>query len=256
MMPFHISSFQDLFDNHKYITLKNYLYNYRLRKRAIEKILRKEDLVLALEIGSGISPVVTITDRIVYTDVSFSAIRTLKRNQQKGWYVVADAIHLPFKRTSFSHVIASEVLEHLREDHKALREMAAVLKPSGQLIITFPHRHFYFALDDRFVQHFRRYELHEMSTRLQDVGLTPVLVKKVLGPLEKVTMIVIVGCIRTVQKFRSQDTLSSEGRERFEILVPFFKWVNRFYAGIAWLDAKIMPQVFSTVLLMKIEKKR
>jgi Methylase involved in ubiquinone/menaquinone biosynthesis len=256
MMPAHANRFDDLFDNKKYITLKNYLYNYRLRKRAIEKALSGEDMVLTLEVGSGISPVVTITDRIVYTDISFSAIRTLKKNQQKGWYVVADAINLPFKRASFSHVIASEVLEHLREDHKALREMAAVVKPSGQLIITFPHRHFYFALDDRFVQHFRRYELNEMLTRLQDAGLTPVLVKKVLGPLEKVTMIVIVGCICTVQKFRSQNALSSEGRERFEILVPFFKWVNRFYAGIAWLDAKIMPQVFSTVLLMKIEKKR
>jgi hypothetical protein len=64
------------------------------------------------------------------------------------------------------------------------------------------------------------------------------------------------GCIRTVQKFRSQNALSSERREQFGILVPFFKWVNRLYAGIAWLDAKIMPQVFSTVLLMKIEKKR
>jgi hypothetical protein len=64
MMPAHANRFDDLFDNHKYITLKNYLYNYRLRKWAIEKILRNEDLVLTLEIGSGISLVVTITNGV------------------------------------------------------------------------------------------------------------------------------------------------------------------------------------------------
>jgi len=126
----------------KYITLKNYLYNYRLRKRAIEKALSGEDMILTLEVGSGISPVVTITDRIVYTDISFSAIRYTEKNQQQGWYVVADAINLPFKRTSF---FSCDCLRGFRAPagrSQSFREMAAVVKPSGQLIITFPHRHF------------------------------------------------------------------------------------------------------------------
>jgi hypothetical protein len=54
MMPAHTNRFDDLFDNKKYITLKNYLYNYRLRKRAIEKALSGEDMILTLEVGSGI----------------------------------------------------------------------------------------------------------------------------------------------------------------------------------------------------------
>jgi ubiquinone/menaquinone biosynthesis C-methylase UbiE len=44
-------------------------------------------------------------------------------------YVVADAMNLPFEDHSFSHVISSEVLEHLKDDEKALMEIARVIKP-------------------------------------------------------------------------------------------------------------------------------
>ena len=256
MMPSHANRFEDLFDNRKYITLKNYLYNYRLRKRAIEKVLSSKDMILTLEVGSGISPVVTITDRIVYTDISFSAVRMLRQNQQRGWYVVADAMNLPFKQNCFSHVIASEVLEHLPDDHRALQEMAAVLQRSGHLIITFPHRQCYFTLDDRFVHHFRRYELHEISKVLEESGLYPIVVKKVLGPLEKFTMMMTVGSVNLVRKFRSQNAISSEGWQWLDIFMPIFKWANRFYAVMIWLDARIMPQNFSSVLLIKAEKRK
>ena len=83
-------------------------------------------------------------------------------------------MHLPFKSGAFSHTVCSEVLEHLRNDQQALKEMARVLKSSGGFIVTFPHRKCYFANDDCFVEHFRHYELHEMQDRLTGVGLRPV----------------------------------------------------------------------------------
>ena len=113
--------FQDFFEEDKYIVLKNYLYNYLLRKRAIEKNIRPEMIKLALEVGSGISPVMTKTHRVVYSDLSFSALQILKRTCGNGWHVVADNMNLPFKPSVFSHTICSEVLEHLKDDHKALK---------------------------------------------------------------------------------------------------------------------------------------
>ncbi|MFH1079343.1 MAG: class I SAM-dependent methyltransferase [Pseudomonadota bacterium] len=217
-------------------------------------MLCREDMGLTLEVGSGLSPVATITDRIVYTDLSFSAVRRLRQNERKGWYIVADATHLPFKKTSFSHVIASEVLEHLPDDSMALREMAAVMKRSGRLIITFPHRRVYFALDDRFVHHFRRYDLHEMSEKLAAAGLYPVVVKKVLGPLEKVTMMAMVGAVHLVRKLGLQTTVAGKEPRGLVIMALFFKWANRFYAGLVWLEALIMPRNLSSVLLIMAEK--
>ncbi len=43
-------NFQDLFKEDRYVVLKNYLYNYILRKRAVKKSLLKE--VPGLDIGS------------------------------------------------------------------------------------------------------------------------------------------------------------------------------------------------------------
>ena len=249
--------FETFFESVRYIALKNYLYNYLLRKRAVEKALGSANKMMILEVGSGISPMVTINDRVVYTDLSFAAVKMLRNIRQKGWYVVADAVNLPFKRMSFSHVIASEVLEHLSDDHKALEEMAAVLvERLGQLIVTFPHRRFYFACDDTYVGHYRRYELDELSNALQKFGLSTVSVKKVLGPLEKVTMMTTVGCIRMARMSEYKKFVSVDRSRWLEMLVPFFRCFNRLYAILVWLDARIIPRSLASVLLIKAEKAR
>lgn len=246
--------FDAFFDSERYIALKNHLYNYRLRKRAVERALSDEAMTMALEVGSGISPVLTITERIVYTDLSFSAINMLRQSRQKGWYVVADAMHLPFKEGSFSHVVASEVLEHLPDDTKALQEMAAVLKRYGRLIVTIPHRRSYFANDDVYVGHHRRYEIDEISNDLETAGLHAVAVRKVLGPLEKATMMASVRCLSYIEN-QGCVVPSEGGIGRSKAFVSLFRWINRLYAVLARIDAAIMPRCLSSVLLIKAEKR-
>ena len=246
--------FQDFFEDVKYVTLKNYLYNYLLRKRAVEKAMKNEEKEVVLEIGSGISPVLASWERIVYSDLSFSALRTLRRLLGNGYYVVADGMNLPFKAHAFSHVISSEVLEHLTDDHKALREIACVTKPGGSLVVTFPHRRLYFANDDRFVNHYRRYELHEMAARLKEVGLCPVFVCKVLGPLEKITMIIVTGCVAILQRVEGKEETHLQRSKLPDVVIKLFKWTNRIYAVLARIDAGVMPRALSTVLLIKAVK--
>jgi len=173
----------------------------------------------------------------------------------KGMYVVADGMQLPFRSGSFSHVISSEVLEHLEDDRKALNEIARVIKPFGSFIVTFPHRRFYFAKDDRFVNHFRRYELAEMEERLKNVKLYPIFVQKVLGPLEKMTMYISISVFSIIQRFHKSSIKNSRSSGQMVIISFIFKWINRLYAGLVWLDAIIMPRALSTVLLIKAVKK-
>jgi SAM-dependent methyltransferase len=52
--------------------------------------------------------------------------------------VVADATAMPFPSGSFDRVIAAEVLEHVRADQAALRELARVLRPGGLAAVTVP----------------------------------------------------------------------------------------------------------------------
>ncbi len=253
MASVNTNRFQDFFENEKYVTLKNHLYNYLLRKRAVEKAMRDEEKELVLETGSGISPVLTSWEDVVYTDISASALDMLMKIHGKGQYIVADAMNLPFKDQSFSHVISSEVLEHLKDDRKALLNIARVTKPNGVLIVTFPHRHFYFSHDDRFVEHYRRYEISEMVSLLKEAGFYPVYIRKVLGPLEKITMLIVTTCASIFQEF-TRKRHRKKTRAELRWLAGLFKWCNKLYAGLAWLDAMIMPRALSTVLLIKAKK--
>jgi SAM-dependent methyltransferase len=235
--------FEDFFADKGYIGLKNSLYNYLLRKSAIQKQLRHQTPRLILEAGSGMSPVVTDTDRIVYSDISLSALKILKSFLGKGFYVVADAAALPFKKEAFSHIVCSEVLEHLEDDRKALQEFSRVASSSAVLILTVPHRKAYYSNDDYFVSHVRRYELAEILEKSEQAGFNSVCMEKVLGPLEKITMMLAVfffSLLKTSQHSEISETVSVLAR-----------WANRIYALLAYLDAKIMPIRMSSVIMMK-----
>ena len=52
--------------------------------------------------------------------------------------VVGDARELPYPDGTFDCVIASEILEHVPEDDRAIAELVRVLKPGGSLAITVP----------------------------------------------------------------------------------------------------------------------
>ncbi len=192
------------------------------------------------------------SDRIVYSEISFPALRTLRRREAAGHYVVADAGSLPFKSGSFSQVICSEVLEHLPDDRQALKQIRSVLKPGGALILTFPHRRSYFAGDDRFVSHFRRYDLGDMVANLAAAGLEAAGTQKVLGPLEKITMLSVISLIPLFDRLRKRRSARKHKQGVLpESLVMLFGWLNRLYCFLVWLDARLAPQCLSSVLLIR-----
>lgn len=53
-----------------------------------------------------------------------------------------DIHHLGFASESFDRVVMSEILEHLADDERALREVWRVMKPGAILALTVPHRHY------------------------------------------------------------------------------------------------------------------
>ena len=248
--------FEEFFEDGTYHLLKNHLYNYIIRQEAVNKALEMEPVDRVLEIGSGISPMLTNRDRVVYSDLSLTAMQRLKSAQEDGCYVVADCTRLPFRQGVFSHTICSEVLEHIEDDFGAILEMSRVLYPSGVLIITFPHGKYYFAIDDHLVNHRRRYNLEEIQKKLDAGGFTPTTTWKILGPLEKVTMMSAAGCYLLIRELLNAwpgaDKKRPATKRKFRnLMVTLFKWTNRGYATLIRLDARVMPRCLSAVLLMK-----
>ncbi len=249
--------FEDFFNDRFYVSLKNSLYNYRLRRRAVRKCVHFYQDGLILEVGSGLSPMLGENRQVVYSDLSFSALKSLRQMQGGSLCVGADALSLPFRTGAFSTVVCSEVIEHMPDDLAALREMARVMTDEGTLILTFPHRRAYFAIDDRFVRHFRRYELAEIEKKLGDAGLEIAETRKVLGPLEKITMIIVVFFVSRglrVAKKNKNDKVKVLFIEK--IVAPLFMLLNLFYCLLAGIDAWIFPRKLASVILVMAQKRR
>jgi ubiquinone/menaquinone biosynthesis C-methylase UbiE len=245
--------FEDFFRNKTYLSLKNHLYNYRIRKKAVARELASIHHERILEIGCGISPLTKGADSIVYLDISPVAFLNLKA-VHCGRFATADAACLPFREGVFDTVICSEVLEHLHDDLKAIEESARVLRRGGSLLLTFPHQDFYFSADDRFVGHYRRYRLEVMDAMIKGAGLYPQVVRKILGPMEKILMLAAVGMFRLWPQ-RPGSIANSERSGMGKTVVGIFKMVNVLLAAIVGIDARIVPRYFSTVLLIRAVKR-
>jgi SAM-dependent methyltransferase len=250
--------FEDFFMEDKYVAIKNHLYNYQLRRRAINGRIGDAPDDMILEVGSGLSPIVIGRDKIIYSELSFRALQTLKRlNNDQGHYVVADGTRLPFKDDAVDRIVCSEVLEHVERDDLALEEIGRVLKPEGIAYVTVPCQPFYFASDDRFVAHFRRYEVEDMRAKMKGGGLNLYHLQKVLGPLEKITMWSIVTCFSIITAIFGRKQAGANPKKSsvlMTILAPFIKWGNFCYTYLARFDAAIWPQKLSTVLLFEAKK--
>lgn len=94
--------------------------------------------------------------------------------------VPGDALGLPFDDESFDHVIASEILEHIPEDEKAMHELVRVVKPGGSVAVTVPRwlpERVCWALSDEYHEveggHVRIYRADELTAKLVNAGLRP-----------------------------------------------------------------------------------
>ncbi|HRY36114.1 MAG TPA: hypothetical protein P5249_09415, partial [Smithellaceae bacterium] len=81
-------------------------------------------------------------------------------------------------------------------------------------------------------------------------------VRKVLGPLEKITMMAVTLCASGLEHWKGKGDLNAKQKNPGGVIVKLFQWGNKLYAGIAWLDALIMPRSLSSVLLIKARKKQ
>ena len=57
----------------------------------------------------------------------------------------------------FDEIFCCDVIEHIEDDGLAMRQLRAMLKPDGQLILTVPAHQFLFNERDRRMGHYRRY---------------------------------------------------------------------------------------------------
>lgn len=159
--------------------------------------LRANELVLDLGCGFGrhAYEVLRQGGRVVACDMALPELQGVRGTYAAmgeageipsgafGSATAGDATRLPFPDNTFDHVIASEVLEHVPDDQRALDELHRVLKPGGVLAATVPAflpERICWALSDEYHApaepsgHVRIYTKVELSVKMRIAGLQPI----------------------------------------------------------------------------------
>ena len=102
-------------------------------------------------------------------DVSDNAIKACRERGLINTRVM-NGEKLDFENSTFDIVIASDCLEHIKDDQKALKEWYRVLKNQGKLIIFVPAFNALWSELDNLNLHFRRYHRNELRLMLKKTG--------------------------------------------------------------------------------------
>ncbi|OLE28736.1 MAG: bifunctional demethylmenaquinone methyltransferase/2-methoxy-6-polyprenyl-1,4-benzoquinol methylase [Actinobacteria bacterium 13_1_20CM_3_71_11] len=107
----------------------------RATRRALE--LHPGDRVLDLAAGTGVS-----TEELAYSgadtvgvDISLGMLRAGRASRPTIRLLAGDALALPFRDGAFDAVTISFGLRNVRDTGAALRELARVTRPGGQLVV-------------------------------------------------------------------------------------------------------------------------
>lgn len=126
-----------------------------------------------LEIGSGLGNITLKVKekgfKIIPTDIDKTYLNSLKKINKNAFYLnITDANSNIINK--FDTIIAINVLEHIKNDTKALRNIYGLLKPDGIFVILVPAHKILFGSYDKLAGHKRRYSKTAISQRLKKTG--------------------------------------------------------------------------------------
>ena len=135
-----------------------------------------------IEIGCGTGFVLKALEdsrpngALVGTEIHVKGLEVAKRRvTARTELVQLDAGSLPF-RDEFDVAGVFDVIEHIDDDERVLREIAKALKAGGGLLVSVPHHAFLWSEIDEVSRHVRRYSKSELIDKLRRAGFEIVLV--------------------------------------------------------------------------------
>ncbi len=128
-----------------------------------------------LDIGTGTGSNLRMLREEGYRNVTGIDLNPLAIGycRAKGFTSVlsGDATKLPFAEDQFDIVLATDTIEHIDGDRKALQEIHRILSPGGYAIIVVPAFASLWGLQDILAHHRRRYRAADLSEKIWSSGL-------------------------------------------------------------------------------------
>jgi SAM-dependent methyltransferase len=161
---------------------------------------------------------------LVLTDADPARVEALRSRFAGRERLAAETWRLPepFGRTGFrpETILAWNVLEHVRDDVRALAEFRRALAPGGRAVVFSPAGPGLFSGLDRALGHHRRYARRELTRKALRAGLTPLLERRV-------NLVGAVGWLVTA-RFLGRRRIPAGRARLFNLLVPLLRfWEDR-----------------------------
>lgn len=158
-------------------------FTYRIVLGVLDKYLDSGMRILDLGCGVGtLSFYMALKgNKIIGVDISKKAVDICRKNVEllnlpiKPVFLVGDFVRLKFK-DKFDFVLCSEVVEHLKDDQKAILKIYNCLKDTGTLILSTPsknaplHKWGFAKSFDKKVGHLRRYRVDDLIALCKNAG--------------------------------------------------------------------------------------
>lgn len=148
--------------------------SYVLRRWTVLRALRDVPRGRLLEIGCGAGDLLArlVGQGFSGTCVEVSPAARAEARKRLGQLPTPVAVVEALDEIDgvFDLLIACEVLEHIEDDRRALREWFKRVAPGGRLLLTVPAHSRRFAASDAWAGHCRRYERAELIEKLEEAG--------------------------------------------------------------------------------------
>jgi ubiquinone/menaquinone biosynthesis C-methylase UbiE len=147
---------------------------YRILEKYIEQFAPDEDIRF-LDAGCGPAVFLKRLSRFLSgelhgVDTSSYGLALARKRMPQAHFVEGDIRSLSFVSNCFHLTVADDVIEHITEDEKAIREIYRTLKKGGYAFFCIPAFMSLWGYHDEKYGHKRRYTIEEFRTKLTNAG--------------------------------------------------------------------------------------
>ena len=146
----------------------------RHSRRIIKKMIKPLKISSVLDVGCGDGSLLNLISEshnpeiVSGIDVSYNALEIARKIFPNGVFYKIDITQQKLEK-HFDLIISADVIEHLKDDEKAIINMAQMLKPNGRLIISTLLGKMRDA--EKQVGHLRNYKKSELTKIIEKTGL-------------------------------------------------------------------------------------
>jgi SAM-dependent methyltransferase len=131
---------------------------------------------VAVDVGCGSGEMIATLrslgyGRVAGTEISHDARHLAVTAGLGSGLIAADARWLPFPDDRAACVTSMDVIEHVHDAERALREFARVTAPGGTIVITAPAYRWLWSEHDVWAGHARRYSAAELASAAERAGI-------------------------------------------------------------------------------------